>query len=126
MKYSNLRLAGLLDQSCSISNKHVFIGAFQASFPAAVLSDCYFHHRESMDRKLQVIKTRMKIIVNIDNMYFSLNRHIGHQNRCQTNSTFAGKIRKIVALTFLKVYRWILMMITIYYNSELFRKNLHR
>ncbi|CAF3023510.1 unnamed protein product [Rotaria sp. Silwood2] len=65
-------------RSIMLDFEQACIGAFQASFPAVMLSGCYFHLRQSIHRKLQ------------------------HQNRYQTDSEFAHNIHKIAALTFLQ------------------------
>ncbi|CAF3517920.1 unnamed protein product [Rotaria sp. Silwood2] len=54
-------------------------GAFQATFPNVSLSGCYFHLRQSSQRKLQ---------------------GLGHQNQYQTDSIFAHNIHKTAALAF--------------------------
>ncbi|CAM4850845.1 unnamed protein product [Rotaria magnacalcarata] len=56
-------------------------GAFQAAFPNASLSGCYFHLRQSIHRKLQ---------------------ELDHQNQYQTDPIFAHNIHKIAALAFLE------------------------
>ncbi|CAF2161520.1 unnamed protein product [Rotaria magnacalcarata] len=57
-------------------------GAFQAAFPNASLSGCYFHLRQTIHRKLQ---------------------ELGHQNQYQTDPIFAHNIHKIAALAFLEL-----------------------
>ncbi|CAF1347396.1 unnamed protein product [Rotaria sordida] len=57
------------------------IGAYDTSFPDALLSDCYFHFRQNLHRKLQ---------------------SLGHQNKYNDDSVFAHNIHKLAALAFLK------------------------
>ncbi|CAF0784768.1 unnamed protein product [Adineta ricciae] len=55
------------------------IAPFKAAFPTVLLSGCYFHSRQSIDRKL---------------------RALGHQQEYETNADIAHNIHKIAALTF--------------------------
>lgn len=72
------------------------INSFRQKFPSTALSGCYFHLRQSLHRKLQVIQLKIKTI--LEKFRF---QSLGHQVQYQTDTTFAHNVHKIAALAFL-------------------------
>ncbi|CAF3152751.1 unnamed protein product, partial [Rotaria sp. Silwood2] len=70
-----------LPETIMLDFEQACIKANQTSFPTAILSDCYFHLRQNVHHKIQVL---------------------GHQSKYQDDPLFAHNIHKIAALTFLQ------------------------
>ena len=88
-------------RSVMLDFEQASLGVFQAQFPNASLSGCYFHLRQSIHRKIQVMKSSLSLINQKFSMFLPI-KALGHQNEYQTDPVFAHNIHKIAALTFLE------------------------